>query len=170
MELRLSCTEPSICCQMLPQLILFCVNCLHYINGLVQERHNSIADALELCLSCTIPSILYGLFLHVYFFIQIGEIPLFGIVVKSFSWISLIQINYQPLCCWVCLRKYKRIYHCRPHVCTAPRPLRPRHPHTDERQCVWWEAQLCVAWLPWSTMGEIFMLMVSFTPVVQQER
>ena len=51
-----------------------------------------------------------------------------------------------------------------------PRPLRPRHRHTDGRQCAWWEAQLCVAWLPWSTTGEIFMLMVSFTPVVQQER
>ena len=28
-----------------------------YINGLVQERHNSIANALELCLSCTNPLI-----------------------------------------------------------------------------------------------------------------
>ena len=28
-----------------------------YINGLVQERHNSIANALELRLSCTNPSI-----------------------------------------------------------------------------------------------------------------
>ena len=27
-----------------------------HINGLVQERHNSIANALELCLSCTQPS------------------------------------------------------------------------------------------------------------------
>ena len=26
-----------------------------YVNGLVQERHNSIANALELCLSCTNP-------------------------------------------------------------------------------------------------------------------
>ena len=30
--------------------------CFH-INGLMQERHNSIANALELCLSCTNPSI-----------------------------------------------------------------------------------------------------------------
>ena len=30
-----------------------------YIDGLVQERRNSIANALELCLSCTKPSILY---------------------------------------------------------------------------------------------------------------
>ena len=29
-----------------------------YIIGLVQERHNSIANAMELCLSCTNPSIL----------------------------------------------------------------------------------------------------------------
>ena len=28
-----------------------------YINGLVQEIHNSIANALELCLSCSNPSI-----------------------------------------------------------------------------------------------------------------
>ena len=28
-----------------------------YIDGSVQERHNSIANALELCLSCTNPSI-----------------------------------------------------------------------------------------------------------------
>ena len=27
-----------------------------YVDGLVQERHNSIASALELCLSCTNPS------------------------------------------------------------------------------------------------------------------
>ena len=30
-----------------------------YIDGLMQERHNSIANALELCLSCIGPSILY---------------------------------------------------------------------------------------------------------------
>ena len=30
--------------------------CLHKIDGLVQERRNSIANALELCLSCTNPS------------------------------------------------------------------------------------------------------------------
>ena len=30
---------------------------LHNIDELVQERHNSIANALELCLSCTNPSI-----------------------------------------------------------------------------------------------------------------
>ena len=28
-----------------------------YVDGLVQERRNSIANALELCLSCTNPSI-----------------------------------------------------------------------------------------------------------------
>ena len=28
-----------------------------HINGLVQERRNSIANAMELCLSCTNPSI-----------------------------------------------------------------------------------------------------------------
>ena len=26
-----------------------------HVDGLVQERHNSIANALDLCLSCTIP-------------------------------------------------------------------------------------------------------------------
>ena len=30
---------------------------LTYLDGLVQERRNSIANALELCLSCTNPSI-----------------------------------------------------------------------------------------------------------------
>ena len=29
----------------------------NYLDELVQERHNSIANALELCLSCTNPSI-----------------------------------------------------------------------------------------------------------------
>ena len=29
-----------------------------YVDGLVQERRNSIANALELCLSCTNPSVL----------------------------------------------------------------------------------------------------------------
>ena len=32
-------------------------NLCHYFNGLAQERHNSIANALELHLSCTNPSI-----------------------------------------------------------------------------------------------------------------
>ena len=36
----------------------FCHLQLH-IDGLMQERHNSIANALELCLSCTNPSIWY---------------------------------------------------------------------------------------------------------------
>ena len=30
------------------------------INGLIQERHNSIANALELRISCTNPSMLSG--------------------------------------------------------------------------------------------------------------
>ena len=30
-----------------------------YIDGLGQERHNSIANALELCVSCTNPSYIY---------------------------------------------------------------------------------------------------------------
>ena len=30
---------------------------LKYINGLVQEQHDSTANELELCLSCTNPSI-----------------------------------------------------------------------------------------------------------------
>ena len=38
--------------------ILFQLTYLSYIDGLVQERHNSIANALELRLSCTDPSIL----------------------------------------------------------------------------------------------------------------
>ena len=33
---------------------------LFYIDGLVQERRNSIAKALELRLSCTNPSMWYG--------------------------------------------------------------------------------------------------------------
>ena len=37
------------------------VRCHFYIDGLVQKRRNSIANALELCLSCTNPSILYQL-------------------------------------------------------------------------------------------------------------
>ena len=35
-----------------------------YIDGLVQERHNSIANALELCLSCTNPSIWHNDTVH----------------------------------------------------------------------------------------------------------
>ena len=34
-----------------------------HINGLVQERRNSIASTLELCLSCTNPSICY-IYMH----------------------------------------------------------------------------------------------------------
>ena len=30
---------------------------VYHIDGLMQERHNSTANALELCLSCTNPSI-----------------------------------------------------------------------------------------------------------------
>ena len=36
----------------------------HHIDGLVQERHNSIANTLELCLSCTNPSICSVLSYH----------------------------------------------------------------------------------------------------------
>ena len=32
---------------------MFCLNITENIDGLVQERRNSIANALELCLSCT---------------------------------------------------------------------------------------------------------------------
>ena len=35
-----------------------------HINGLVQERHNSIANALELCLSCANPSNIRGVTIH----------------------------------------------------------------------------------------------------------
>ena len=63
LELRLSCTKPSKCC-----LDLTCyfrwtwwhavhrLNHHWYINGLVQERRNSSALAMELRLSCTNPS------------------------------------------------------------------------------------------------------------------
>ena len=37
----------------------YCRKLLH-IDGLLQERHNYIANALELCLSCTNPSISWG--------------------------------------------------------------------------------------------------------------
>ena len=36
----------------------------HYVDGLVQERHTSTANALELCLSCTNPST-YPLWCHI---------------------------------------------------------------------------------------------------------
>ena len=36
---------------------IVCISDWFYINGLVQERSNSIANTLELCLSCTNPSI-----------------------------------------------------------------------------------------------------------------
>ena len=37
-----------------PQCLVACLQYLeHEIDGLVQERRNSIANALELCLSCT---------------------------------------------------------------------------------------------------------------------
>ena len=43
---------------MLSSLCLHCqMSHITHIDGLVQERRNSIADALELCLSCTNPSI-----------------------------------------------------------------------------------------------------------------
>ena len=40
-----------LCCQFITELAY------HHIGGLVQERRNSIANALELRLSCTNPSI-----------------------------------------------------------------------------------------------------------------
>ena len=39
-------------------LVFKLILCIKHIGGLVQERHNSIANALELCLSCTNPSML----------------------------------------------------------------------------------------------------------------
>ena len=51
--------------QCVPKL-LFCILIVKtiHINGFVQERRNSIADALELHLSCTNPSI-YGNYCHI---------------------------------------------------------------------------------------------------------
>ena len=37
--------------------VIFYILQQEHVDGLVQERHNSIANALELCLSCTNPSI-----------------------------------------------------------------------------------------------------------------
>ena len=37
-------------------MLLLALTQCHKINGLVQERHNSSASAMELCLSCTKPS------------------------------------------------------------------------------------------------------------------
>ena len=70
LELRLSCTNLWICLfnslfrltsKKTSKLILLChtehCDWSPHIGGLVQERHNSIANALELCLSCANPSI-----------------------------------------------------------------------------------------------------------------
>ena len=37
------------------ELRIFYINSSVFIDELLQERHNSIANALELCLSCTNP-------------------------------------------------------------------------------------------------------------------
>ena len=68
LELHLSCTNPSKCHQKKlefswdkPYITLtgeLWGVCSEYFDGLVQERRNSIANALELRLSCTNPSIL----------------------------------------------------------------------------------------------------------------
>ena len=55
---------------------------LENINGLVQERCNSITNALELCLSCTNPSIYYMLFT--------AQLP--GPVLKAFG-----RAQFSPL-------------------------------------------------------------------------
>ena len=41
-----------------PWIFIYCaiVKMIKHFDGLVQERHNSIANALELCLSCSNPS------------------------------------------------------------------------------------------------------------------
>ena len=54
-----------------------------YIDGLVQQRRNSIANALELRLSCTNPSIYYGLQ------ICVGQTALFKMtddITRQFRW------------------------------------------------------------------------------------
>ena len=43
------------CCHMKSYTAGFSNNMIKYIDGLVQERHNAIANALELHLSCTNP-------------------------------------------------------------------------------------------------------------------
>ena len=43
-----------------------------YIDGLVQERRNSIANALELCLSCTNLSI-WGMYVHAWKYSKFEE-------------------------------------------------------------------------------------------------
>lgn len=56
LKLRPFCTKPLLCCMFIYE-IKYCLLAQLYINGFVQERRNSSANALELGLYCTNPLI-----------------------------------------------------------------------------------------------------------------
>ena len=65
------------------------------MNGIVQERHNSIASALELCLSCIVKGIMSVVLIH---------LPLDKMAAMSqttfsneFPWISLKFVPESPI-------------------------------------------------------------------------
>ena len=66
------------------------------IDGLVQERHNSIANALELCLSCTYPSIFSQGYIYGVYFVSIientGSVLILLICITP-TWIQLTACN-----------------------------------------------------------------------------
>ena len=75
----------------------------HHFNGLMQERHNSIANALELCLSSTNPSIYHielGFILIQYHGCPISWMYLTDKVCASDKIYQLIQLSKQDVCIW----------------------------------------------------------------------
>ena len=62
-----------------------------HLDGLVQERRNCIAKALDLCLSCTNPSI-YKLFCHS-IILMLSAMSLRGICLSAFIKTPLVQFS-----------------------------------------------------------------------------
>ena len=82
------------------QIHYFFLPCTNHIDGLVQERHNSIALAMELCLSCTNPSIcnIYVFLDHIIMRFN-WNMDFEDVVCKSSADICIIYI-YVILKCW----------------------------------------------------------------------
>ena len=57
---------------------------LPYIDGLVQEKHNSSAYAMELCFSCTNPLISLSYFLSLFQFISLSHLILSSHIIISY--------------------------------------------------------------------------------------
>ena len=102
-----------------PQICVVCMRIdekrIHHINGLVQKRRNSIANALELCLSCTNPSIFELHLLQVFYWYdheyKTGVSCALARLHTKHSTASTLRFYGNTVGCWYNMVQYNIILH-----------------------------------------------------------